>query len=365
MQTWYTTITDIQPIPNKDRIVLATVNGYQSIVGAGTYNVGTPVVYISEGSIVPDALQEELGLTGRLAGSAKNRVKAIRMGGVLSQGIICRPVAVYDRDDDMSDTDLDALLGITKHEAAIPIHLSGKVGRPNGNAPIVPMWDVENIKKLRHQRWTHDPVSGETIGEPWWADPFEGQRVRVTEKLHGTNFAVHLNVGDDNVYVYSKGLGQKGHILLEDDTNTYWRALKMYPQIVETMRSWQHVASVTVRGEIIGKGIQDLDYGIGFDLALFGVEYRWHDGVEGFNDPHIIFDGTVPTVPVLYEGPYSHRLTELLSEGQNIHGVPGTHVREGVVCMGLNQFRRPDGNRNVAKFINPDYLTRPKGTEYN
>ena len=139
----------------------------------------------------------------------------------------------------------------------------------------------------------------------------------------------------------------------------------MYPQIVEMMHDWQHVQSVTVRGEIIGKGIQDLDYGVGFDLALFAFEYRSHNGYEGYYDPQQLFDGKVPIVPVLYTGKYDHALVERLSLGQNAHGIPGIHVREGVVCMGLEQFRRPDGNRNVAKFINPDYLIRPKGTEYN
>ena len=37
---------------------------------------------------MPDDILEELELTGRLAGSKKNRVKAIKLRGVLSQGIL-------------------------------------------------------------------------------------------------------------------------------------------------------------------------------------------------------------------------------------------------------------------------------------
>ncbi|UOF82136.1 RNA ligase [Caudoviricetes sp.] len=366
MQTWYTTITDIQPIPNKDRIVLATVNGFQAIVGKDTYQVGDEVVYISEASIVPEALQEELGLVGRLAGSSKDRVKAIKMGGVVSQGIICRPSSVWGDSNYVVEELLDSELGITKYEPQIPIHLSGKVGRPRGNSPINPMYDIENIKKMRHQRWEHDPVSGETVGDPWWFDPFNDKYVTITEKLHGTNFAVHMNRGDDYVYVYSKGLGKQGHVLLEDENNTYWRALKKYPQIIEIMRAWQHVRSITVRGEIIGQGIQDLTYGVDFDLVLFATDYRYDSGYEGtFVAQKMFKDSGVPCVPVLWEGVYDYDKAVELSLGKNLYGTPDLHVREGVVVSCADPYRMPNGQRYAAKFINPDYLTRKGGTEYN
>lgn len=367
MQTWFATITAIDPIPNKDRIVLATVNGYQAIVGKDTYQVGDKVVYISEASIVPEALQEELGLVGRLAGSSKDRVKAITMGGVLSQGVICRPKAIFDIDYGLAPEQIDGLLGIAKYEPQIPIHLSGKVGRPRGNSPISPMYDIENIKKLRHQRWEHDPVSGETVGDPWWFDPFNGKIVTITEKLHGTNFAVHMNRGDDNLYVYSKGLGKQGHVLLEDENNTYWRALKMYPQLIDWMRDNIYmVPALTIRGEIIGQGIQDLTYGVGFDLALFAVDVVYKTTGDTYIHPsHFPELDSVPQIPILYSGVYDYDMAVEMSLGTNLYGETGRHVREGVVVSCNTPYRMPNGHRYAAKFINPDYLTRKGGTEYN
>lgn len=366
MNVWTATISDIQPIPNKDRIVLATVNGYQSIVAADHYKVGDLVVYISEQCILTDQLQEELGLTGRLAGSKKNRVKAIKMGGVLSQGIVCRPADWELAGRPEGDLDEFFNHAISKWEPEIPLHMAGKIGRPKGNAPIAPMYDIENIKKQRHQRWNFNPQTGEPEGEPWWYDPFNGEIVYVTEKLHGTNFAAHMNLGDPNIYVYSKGLGKNGHILLEDETNVYWRAFHKYPTLKEQMEEilcGQSTEAVTIRGEIIGNGIQDLTYGIDFDLALFSVECHTAGTTSSWHPDGIILD--VPTIPVLCHGLYDYDTVVELSIGDNLYGTPGLHVREGVVCTHSYVYRQMNGQRYAAKFINPDYLTRKGGTEFN
>lgn len=374
MNVWTATISDIQPIPNKDRIVLATVNGYQSIVAADHYKVGDLVVYISEQCILTDQLQEELGLTGRLAGSKKDRVKAIKMGGVLSQGIVCRPADWELAGRPEGDLDEFFNHAITKWEPEIPLHMSGKIGRPKGNAPIAPMYDIENIKKQRHQRWNFNPQTGEPEGEPWWYDPFEGRYVIVTEKLHGTNFAVHMNLGDPTVYVYSKGLGKNGHVLLEDETNVYWRALHKYPRIKDfmfemLMDDMDFTAAITIRGEIIGNGIQDLTYGIDFDLALFAIEFHEHNGTVHNYHPHTWQRtselGGIPYIPILWEGTYDYDKCVELSVGDNLYGTAGLHVREGVVVSDADQYRQMNGQRYAAKFINPDYLTRKGGTEFN
>lgn len=363
MQTWLATITEIYDIPNKDRIKLATVNGYQSIVSAD-YKVGDPVVYISEQSILPPDLITFLGLEGRLAGADKNRVKAIKMGGVLSQGIIMRAPTVPDFVD---EDGLDKWFGVTKWEPSIPTHLSGKVGRPKGNAPIAPMYDIENIKKQRHLRFEYDN-RGEIIGE-YWYDPFDGQQVVVTEKLHGTNFAAHMNRGDTDAYIYSKGLGKNGHVLLESDENAYWKAFRMYPEIGmflrETLYHMSDVDSVTVRGEIIGEGIQDLTYGYKFDVALFSVEHHIAGEVKCYHPSLFTRLLDVPHIPELYRGGYDYDMCVSLSVGTNLYGTPGLHVREGVVVAHATQYRQTNGNRYAAKFINPDYLTRKGGTEYN
>ena len=65
----------VEPHPNADAIELARVGDYFSIIKKGYLKTGDLAVYIQEGSIVPEYIQEEVGCLGKLAGSAKNRVK--------------------------------------------------------------------------------------------------------------------------------------------------------------------------------------------------------------------------------------------------------------------------------------------------
>lgn len=80
--------------PNADALELAQVGLYRAVVAKGAYRTGDHAVYIPEQAVLPAELIEELGLTGRLAGSKADRVKAVRLRGELSQGIVCRPGAL-------------------------------------------------------------------------------------------------------------------------------------------------------------------------------------------------------------------------------------------------------------------------------
>lgn len=75
---------EIEPHPNADRLELARIGDYQAIVPRGQFVTGDIAAYVQEGSLVPLALLSEMGLEGRLAGPDANRVKAIRLRGVLS-----------------------------------------------------------------------------------------------------------------------------------------------------------------------------------------------------------------------------------------------------------------------------------------
>jgi len=78
----------IEEHPDADSLELAVVGDYRSIVRKGSFKTGDLGIYIPEGAVLPDWLIEKMGLTGMLAGKDKNRVKAIKLRGVLSQGLV-------------------------------------------------------------------------------------------------------------------------------------------------------------------------------------------------------------------------------------------------------------------------------------
>lgn len=92
----------------------------------------------------PAALIEELGLTGRLAGRASDRVKAVRLRGELSQGIVCRPGALDGVDLARAageGTDFAEVLGVTKWVPPVPPTMSGDV---EAAPELLPWVEIEN-----------------------------------------------------------------------------------------------------------------------------------------------------------------------------------------------------------------------------
>ena len=79
---------DSEPHPNADSLELAKIGGWRCVTHIGTFESGQKVGYISEASVVLDNLIAVLGLEGRLSGSQKNRVKAVKLRGSASQGLV-------------------------------------------------------------------------------------------------------------------------------------------------------------------------------------------------------------------------------------------------------------------------------------
>ena len=154
----------IEPHPNADRLELAAIGGFRCVVGKGSFTDGDLAAYIPEGAVCPDWLIAELGLEGKLAGSKRNRVKAVKLRGALSQGLVypVRDGMVRGRPVSEGDTVTD-LLELVKYEPPIPIAMQGEV-RPVHGATL---YDIENVKKYP------DALQ-------------DGEPVVVTEKLHGT-----------------------------------------------------------------------------------------------------------------------------------------------------------------------------------
>ncbi|MGA6226664.1 RNA ligase (ATP) [Streptomyces umbrinus] len=338
--------------PNADALELAQVGLYRAVVAKGVYRSGETAVYIPEQSVLPEELIEELGLTGRLAGSRSDRVKAVRLRGELSQGIVCRPKALAGVDlarAAADGTDFAERLGITKWVPPIPPTMDGEVEQ----APdLLPWVDIENIQR--------------------YPDIFApGEDVVLTEKLHGSACLLTYFAEDGRVQVSSKGFGAKYLALTEDPRNLYWRAVHGHGVAAAAARLAERLGArrVGVFGEVYGAGVQDLTYGADgrretLGYAVFDVsaeidgEVRWLDATE-------LLTGELPLVPRLYEGPYDiGRVLEFASGRETVSG-QGLHLREGVVIRPATERYSPvTGGRAVAKAVSPAYLTRKGGTEY-
>lgn len=342
----------IKEHPNADRLEIAEIEGFQSIVGKDQYTTGDLVAYIPEQAIVPDDLLEEMGLKGRLAGSQKNRVKPVRLRGVFSEGL-CYPA----KDGWKLGQDVAEELGITKWKPPVPKQLKGEVYSAGHKRAV--KYDIENFKKYPREIKKDEPVV-------------------ITEKIHG-DWAQLGMLSEENAHeeygrlaVISKGLGSKGLLFKPDAENNKNNVyLKMAKRLDIENRLGHMDSNVFVLGEIYG--VQDLKYDADKDMGfrVFDVfvgepsgakkgRYFNHDELNEFCDRY-----GFERVPVLYEGPFSKEKMLELTDGPETVSGEQQHIREGVVVRPQNE-RNSDRLRRVQlKSVSEHYLERSGGTEYS
>ena len=81
-------IEEIAPHENADRLELGRVAGmtFQFVVQKDTYKPGDEVIYFPLDSLIPEPLQEDLGVAGYLS---KGRVRTVELRGMISPGLVC------------------------------------------------------------------------------------------------------------------------------------------------------------------------------------------------------------------------------------------------------------------------------------
>jgi len=322
---------EVFPHPNADLIELAKVDDYRCVVKKGEFKTGDLVAYIPEASIVPEPLVAEMGLTGRLAGAEKNRVKAVKLRGELSQGLALAARPHWKEGDDVT-----AELGIVKWIPPIPVHLAGEL------APAPEGWhgytDIENIKRYPN------------VLQP-------GEEVIATEKVHGT--CTLLGLVNGVAAVSSKGYGAGGKAIKEDEKNLYWRMARKYNLFEKLEGLGGAQGAIMLFGETFGAGVQDLGYGaqkgepiyFAFDMSIDGRYLDYDDFAK------ICAERDIPMAHVLYRGPFG---PECLAHTKGKETISGKeiHMREGIVIRPIKERYEHDIGRVILKSVNEDYLLR-------
>lgn len=373
-------VKDVYDHPNADRLSIVKIRDYNCVSakledGSHRYEKDELVVYVPEGAVVPVNLLrlgfwDEKKDQGILAGSKGNRVKAIKLRDIVSQGIIFPIerkgpfVFVETAEDkieiaydvgatDIVGMDITEKLGITKYEPEIPASMSGEV---DSATEFADTFDIENIKK--------------------YTETFEdGEDVVFTEKLHGTN--CRFIITKDFIGVTSKGLGKQGLIFKNNDKNKTSNVyVKMMEELMPRLTNVQNtdfayettIDKIYIYGEIYGKGIQDLQYDAldkpkfrAFDIKI--VQITGEEFYLDYADFKITCDEEygLDTAPELYVGPFSKDLVAKFTKGKSSLG---DCIREGIVVKPLNEANDRWIGRKFLKSVSEDYLTRKGGSEF-
>ncbi len=364
--------TEVVPVvlekhPDADSLSVVNIYGYQCVVRTSDWAGISKAYYVVPDSCVDVRRPEFAFLAADANADGIARVKARRLRGVVSYGLL-----VPAPEDAVLGDDYAEQLGVARYEPPEPGANGGQrdrflLGGENESEPPIPTgpgkYDVESFERY------HDVLA---VGEP----------VDIREKTDGSNCRVlwwdgRLWVKTRNNWV--KRVPDYSHItreyLLEKGCpedkvdlilsrkkvgtlNSFWEVVERTPGLVDYL---SRNPGTTVFGEIAGS-TNRLKYQfpngnrfIAFDL------YRQGRFVDVLDAETELRAAGVPFVPSLTDGPvpYEFGLVKRLADGKSVlpDAKPGI-IREGVVVKPIRERSDRRVGRVILKSVNPDFLAK-------
>jgi RNA ligase (TIGR02306 family) len=353
------TIKAIEPHPQADRLEIAKILGTQVVVPKGEYQAGDAIVYFPPDMLIPAVVSEVLGVQKYLKTATFEglkipcRVAACRLRTIASYGFIARLPPELAHLAAWAGTEQANVTGFYAGQKYEPPHVTAhNSGGGQGRlAPECPMFheytDIQNY--YRHP----DAIPVGTI-------------VRVTEKIHGTNSRVGC-VYHDGEFQFMAGSHHTNRSKeTEGHLSIYWRPLEIEGVLNMLNTLCGERRNIVVFGELYGPGIQDMDYGIPAGDVGFRVFDITHDG--DYLDWDIVkamcHNNDVELAPLLYQGPFSHKMVEALTDGPTTlispEGIKSKFKgREGIVITPVVEaYSDVLRGRMILKSKSADYLDR-------
>lgn len=379
-------IDKIESLPNADKLVMATIKGWQCLVGKGIHTEGDLVIYVPPDAVVPQNLIEELKLDYLREHSG--RVRTIKLRGYISQGLVI-PASYFKKEkyfgghDIIEGTDVAHRLGITKYEP--PKSTRGEYTSKTTLQCFAELFEGLKIGKVSFSRFIlksyelfKSRLTKKRKGNPNFKEYTDlnnikhyptvftdGEWVVITEKIHGTNFRAGNVLVQQNWF--NKLIGKKGFEFLYGSHRVQkmpFSGKGFYGEDVYGVIAKRYdLANIlpegfTIYGEIYGPKIQELTYGANqLEVVFFDVKrdgkYLDYDAFYMFCKVH-----DLPMVPELFKGRYDPEILKLSTEGKTTLG--GDHIREGAVLKPLMENYDNRCGRKILKSISPDYLLTKK-----
>lgn len=237
-------IADVRPHPNADRLDIATILGWQTIIRKGEFSAGDRVVFVPIDTILPKAPWSDF-LADKKNPEKPIRLRTIKLRGQFSQGLAL-PLTVLPecvRGWNIG-ADVGGELGVRKFEKEIPAQLSG-IAKGNFPRHLAPKTDEDNA--LSNPDLVRDVLQ--------WP-------VSITQKLDGSSCTIIVEEGQIE-HVCSRNLS-----LIESETNSFWRAARKL-----NLTGFSGV----IQGELMGPGIQGNQLGL-LEPELYVFQIRDSSG---------------------------------------------------------------------------------------
>jgi RNA ligase (TIGR02306 family) len=249
-------ISEIVPIPEKDRIVLATVKGWRCIVKKDEFKVGDYGLFFPPDSLLPandDRFDFML--------SKAFRVKTIKLGAAYSQGLLL-PLKLFPEVTEPFYDNYAEKLNVVKYIRPAESNLT-LAGDQKGPFPAgYRKTDQERIQNLANIIPDLNSVGS----------------YEITEKLDGTSITVIIEPGSD-IRVCSRNFELK-----ETEGNIYWNVARQWFPVegnkIKEILHKLYPKGCAIQAEIIGPGVQGNAYKLekptGFVFDIWDAGNQWY-----------------------------------------------------------------------------------------
>lgn len=313
----FETITEIIPIEGADRIELARVQAWQSVIRKGDYKAGDQVIFVPIDTVLTPAVWNK-HLWDKNDPTKPIRVRTVRMRGAVSQGLIfprslVSAQEIWDHmDDPTEDVSIAGMLGITKYEKQIHASLAG-VAKGDFPSHFVSKTDEDNLKSNTRA----------------FAELKNCHLISLSLKLDGTS-STFIKELDGTFRVCSRNLE-----LHDDAENVHWQMARKY-NLQELLKP-----GTVIQGEIVGPKIQKNPMGLNAP-ELFCFNYKNLLSSKYIHADEHTLDliptnlKWVPHIASLSQTAFQYETIESLQELANKQQYANGMAAEGIVLRGLN-----------------------------
>ena len=369
------TVKDVEPIPGKDRIVLASFVsvGWKVIVGVDT-KPGDKMVYCEPDTVLPVRPEFEF-LRSRCYNEKWNgfRIKQMKMAGVMSYGLAIPIKDVPGVSEKFCNgKDLTTEIGAIKYDPEL-LEEQKEGSKKKYNFLLRILFHIPAFKEWYFHRnkayWPKfvsktDETRVQTL--QYVFNDLQNKMVFITEKVDGQSATFALK--DGLFYVCSRNL-----CITKDKIRSLKRYAQQQSKYLETAKKFDIAAKlkkykkdtghdIYIQGEQMGPGIQGNKYG--FDSLRFFVfnVFDITSGVylNGNDTRNFCQEYGFDMVPFVYEGQFTWKTTEELLEftkgNSKLYPIP----REGIVIRSQKTLPPASGMSLQYSFkaINPDFLIK-------
>lgn len=312
--------------PNADTLSVVRAFGYSVVVRTDDWKDGDLGAYVPPDSLVDTARPEFAFLAPQARQDGKVRIRAKKLRGIQSFGLLAKPPAGSKIGDDVAAT-----LGV-EHWEPEPQNCSTYANKIQAPEILerLPRYDIDALRR--------------------YADVFRtGEPVMVTEKIHGANSRYAFV--DGKMYCGSRSEWKE-----ENESCLLWKSLRATPALqkfCETHPNW------VVYGECYG-AVQNLRYGHhNGEVSFAAFDVLDPDGcyLHAWDARSLLANHDVPMVPLIIGMPFNFETICSLAEGQSL--IPGAnHIREGCVVKPIQERWHVAIGRVQLKVVGAGYLEK-------